>query len=296
MKLAKFDYARPATLQEAVSLLHEHEEAKVLAGGQSLIPVMAFRLSAPSLLVDIGGLSDLRRIEVRPDGVTLGARVRWCDIDADRRLQEAQPLLPAMISHVAHYQIRHRGTVGGSLAHADPAAEMPGFAVTSELEIVAVGAGGQRIIAARDFFVGPLETSLQSDEIIVEVRIPAWKAGRRWAFEEFARRRGDFALAGVAVTYDPDAQERVGNAHVGAIGVGSCPLRLTSVEGFLNGQPLSDAVVEEAGRLAAAAVDPMDDVHAEADYRRALVAALTERALQRASGTQARTTRARTSA
>jgi aerobic carbon-monoxide dehydrogenase medium subunit len=282
MKLPKFDYARPKTLQEAVELLHTTEGAKVLSGGQSLIPVLAFRMSAPTLLVDIGGLDDLRKIKIDESGVSLGARVRWCDIEADERLQEAQPLLAGMIAHVAHYQVRNRGTVGGSLAHADPAAEMPGFAVTSDVGLVVVGTSGERTIAARDFFLGPLETALEADEILVEVRIPSWWKGRCWAFEEFARRRGDFALAGIAVFFDLREGGEVSNVHVGAIGAGSRPLRLPRVEELLMGKTFSESVIEEAGRTASEEVDPMDDVHAGSDYRRALVGTLTERAIRRA--------------
>jgi carbon-monoxide dehydrogenase medium subunit len=284
MKLPKFRYARPRTLSEAIELLRMTADAKVLAGGQSLIPVLAYRLAAPSLLVDIGGLAELTRITVAPAGVSLGSRVRWCDIEADQRLHDAQPLLAAMISHVAHYQIRNRGTVGGSLAHADPAAEMPGFAVTCDAELVVSGPVGQRIVAAGDFFVGPLETVLQPDEIIVEVRIPAWPASRHWAFEEFARRRGDFALAGVAVFFERDGSDRLANAHVGVIGAASYPRRLGAVESLLNGQVASADLIVAAGRAAAEAVDPMEDLHASAEYRRALVSTLTERAAGRALG------------
>src|SRR6266481_2694213 len=182
MKLPRFDYARPKTLREAIELLGATDGAKLLAGGQSLIPVMAYRLAAPPLLVDICDLEELTRITLSRSGVSLGARVRWCDIEADKRLQEAQPLLVAMISHVAHYQIRNRGTVGGSLAHADPAAELPGVAVTCEGEITLCGPAGSRTVHADDFFTGPLSTVLADDELIVEVRLPAWPAKRRWAF------------------------------------------------------------------------------------------------------------------
>src|SRR5258705_671653 len=204
MKLPAFDYACPTTLPEAVQLLASGDgEAKALAGGQSLVPMLAFRLAQPALLVDLRKLSDLRGIRISEKGVTLGAMVRWRDIEDDKRLNTAHPLLKAAIAHVAHYQIRNRGTVGGSLAHADPAAEMPGIAVTCDAEIAVVGTSGQRVIKAADFFQGPLMTALTSDEIIVEVRLPAWPAGRRWGFEEFARRRGDFAIAAAALLFHP---------------------------------------------------------------------------------------------
>ena len=195
MKLPPFDYACPTTLPEAVQLLASHDgDAKAIAGGQSLVPMLAFRLAQPSLLVDLRKLADLRGIRISDAGVTLGAMVRWRDIEDDERLETAHPLLKAAISHVAHYQIRNRGTVGGSVAHADPAAEMPGIAVTCDAEIGVVGKSGARAIRAADFFQGALTTALATDEIIVEIRLPAWPAGRRWGFQEFARRRGDFAM------------------------------------------------------------------------------------------------------
>ena len=208
---------------------------------------------------------------------------RWRDIEDDERLATAHPLLKAAIEHVAHYQIRNRGTVGGSIAHADPAAEMPGIAVTCDAEILAVGAGGERIIRAGDFFEGPLMTSLAADEIIVEIRLPPWPAGRRWGFQEFARRRGDFALAAAAVFYDQDENGRARNAHVGVIGVADRPLRLPSVEAVLNGQVVDDATIAKADAAAAAAVDPDDDIHASGAYRKALVGTMVERALKAAA-------------
>src|SRR3977135_3964019 len=227
MKLPAFEYACPATVAEAVTLLASRDEAKVLAGGQSLVPMMAFRVASPSLLVDLRKLSDLRRIEIGDDGVTLGAMARWRDIEDDERLNTAHPLLKAAIAHVAHYQIRNRGTVGGSLAHADPAAEMPGIAMTCDAEIAVVGTSGAHTIHAADFFQGALTTALTADEIIVEVRLPVWPKGRRWGFQEFARRRGDFAMAGAAVFYDQDKTGKARNAHVGVIGIGDRPRRLT---------------------------------------------------------------------
>src|SRR5438874_11735573 len=170
MKLPPFEYACPTTLPEAVQLLASgNGDAKALAGGQSLMPMLAFRLAQPTLLVDLRKLSDLRGIRISEKGVTLGAMVRWREILDDKRLETAHPLLKAAIAHVAHYQIRNRGTVGGSLAHADPAAELPGVAVTCEAEITLVGAAGSRTIRAAEFFTGPLSTVRQRDEIITEL-------------------------------------------------------------------------------------------------------------------------------
>src|SRR5262244_1293457 len=283
MKLPAFDYACPATLAEAVALLASRDEARVLAGGQSLVPMMAFRVASPSLLVDLRKLSDLRRIMIDNSGVRLGAMVRWRDIEDDARLVAAHPLLKAAVSHVAHYQIRNRGTVGGSIAHADPAAEMPGIAVTCDAEIAVVGKSGAHVMQAADFFQGALTTALTSDEIIVEIRLPAWPGDRRWGFEEFARRRGDFAMAAAAVFYDQDENGNARNAHVGVIGVADRPLRLSAVEDVLNGRAIDAAIIAKAEAAASAAVDPQDDIHASAAYRRALVGTLVERALKRAA-------------
>jgi carbon-monoxide dehydrogenase medium subunit len=258
-------------------------DAKLIAGGQSLVPMLAFRLAAPALLVDLRKLPELRQIGISPSGVVLGSMVRWCDILADARLRVAHPLLVAAVAHVAHYQIRNRGTIGGSIAHADPAAEMPGIVLTCEAEIATVGTAGERVIKAADFFLGPLMTLLEPDEIITEIRFPAWPAQRRWGFQEFARRRGDFAMAAAAVWYDQDAGGKARNAHVGVIGVGDRPLRLPDVETLVNGQKVDDAVIAKAEAAASAAVDPRDDIHASGAYRKALVGVMVERALKAAA-------------
>jgi aerobic carbon-monoxide dehydrogenase medium subunit len=284
MKLPPFDYACPTSIAEAVALLAAHDgEAKALAGGQSLVPMLAFRVAAPALLVDLRKLSELRQIKIAEEGVTLGAMARWSDILNDERLQKAHPLLVAAIEHVAHYHIRNRGTAGGSLAHADPAAEMPGIVVTCEAEIVVIGQSGERIIAAEDFFQGPLMTALKSDEIITEIRFPAWPPRRRFGFREFARRRGDFALAAAALFYDEDGEGRACNAHVGAIGVADAPLRLAAVEDVLNGHKIDDAAIARAEAAASAAVDPSDDIHATGAYRKTLIGVMVERALRSAA-------------
>src|SRR5262245_28142013 len=284
MKSPAFDYARPTTLAEAVSLLTSREgEVKVLAGGQSLVPMLAFRLAAPTLLVDLNRLNELRYIGVGDDGVRLGAMVRWRQIEDDGRLASAHPLLVSALKHVAHYQVRNRGTIGGSLAHADPAAELPGIAVTCEAEIAAIGGAGQRVIGAADFFLGPLTTALKPEEIIVELRLPPWPVHRRWGFEEFSLRRGDFALAAAALYYDVRPDGKASNSHVGVMGVADRPQRLAQVEAMLNGRVIDGDTIAEAERAAAAAVHPGDDIYASAAYRRALVGTLVGRALKRAA-------------
>ncbi len=226
MKPAPFDYQAPGTLREAIDLLASNPEAFLIAGGQSLMPVLAFRLAPPSLLVDLRRLPGLGNIVVGDDGVRLGALVRWRDIEDDERLVAAQPLLHAAVAHVAHYQIRNRGTVGGSLAHADPAAELPGVAVTCEGEITLCGLAGSRTVRSADFFTAPLSTLRQPDEIVTELHLPKWSSSRRWAFRKYARRDGDFALAGILLFYDEDRQGALSNAHVGVIGACPRPHRL----------------------------------------------------------------------
>jgi aerobic carbon-monoxide dehydrogenase medium subunit len=284
MKPPPFDYARAGSVEEAVALLAKHgDTAKIIAGGQSLMPMLAFRMAVPKLLVDIGSIAKLRGIDIDDRGVTLGALVRWCDIERNEALAQAQPLLVEAIKHVAHYQIRNRGTVGGSLAHADPAAEFPGIAVACEAEINVVGLNGPRTILAKDLFLDSLTTALAPDEVIVSVRLPPWKRGRRWGFEEFARRRGDFALAGVALFYDLE-QNRAVEPRVAAIGIGTRPVRLSAVERIIRGRAVDSTTIREAVAAGTESLDPPGDIHAPGDYRRALVGVLLERALVKASG------------
>lgn len=281
MKPPAFEYAAPETLKEAVALLSSRSgDAKIISGGQSLMPMLAFRLAAPELLVDLKRIAGLNRIAIGEDGVRLGARVRWVDIEKSEALKKANPLLTEAVQHVAHYQIRNRGTVGGSLAHADPAAEMPGIAMACDAELTIVGPEGRRVEKAADFFKGSLTTSLAHDEILTEVKLQP--LGRRWAFLEFSRRRGDFALAGVALHYDLKG-DAVTNMHIGAIGVGDAPLRLHAVEDVLNGRQLDDVAIADAAKTAKEVIDPPSDIHAPSDYRRALLATLLERALRRSA-------------
>jgi aerobic carbon-monoxide dehydrogenase medium subunit len=281
VKPARFDYAAPESLADAIGLLNDNEGAKVISGGQSLMPLLAFRLATPTLLVDLRKIPNLNHIDIGADGVRLGARVRWVDIEKHDHLRGAHPLLVAAIDHVAHYQIRNRGTVGGSITHADPAAEMPGVAITCGATIEIEGPSGRREVPADEYVVGPLQTAIEANEIVTGVRLPPWKSGRRWAFEEFARRRGDFALAGVLLFYDRDAEGRVENAHIGAIGIGDRALRVGAAEKAIEGSRLEDADIERASRAAFAAIDPSSDQHADADYRRSLYCTLLEQSFRR---------------
>lgn len=284
MKPPAFEYIAPSTVDEAVKLLASSAgNAKVISGGQSLMPMLAFRLAAPDLLVDLKRLDGLNQIKISGEGIRLGAKVRWCDIEADERLRQHHPLLAKAIEHVAHYQVRNRGTVGGSIAHADPSAEMPGIAVTCDAVLTIVGSAGTRTEVATNFFTGPLQTTLAPDEILTEVLLPAWPAGRRWAFLEFARRKGDFAMAGVALFYDLDGAGCITNAHIGAIGVADCPIRLHAVEAVLNGKLLDDQAITSAARTVHETVEPPSDIHAPAAYRRSLLATLLERGLKQSA-------------
>jgi len=282
MKLPDFDYHSPTSLDEAITLMAT-PNARVLAGGQSLLPIMAFRLAAPSALVDLRKIKGLDKIEITQDAIHLGPMVRWRDVERHEGLAAALPLLTQAMEHVAHYQIRNRGTVGGSLAHADPAAEFPGIAVTCDAQIHLAGASGKRVVAAADLFVGPLETGLQDGEIITSIELPRWPQARRWAFEEFSQRRGDFALAGVALFYDLDGERRAQNVHIGVIGATDRPRRLPGAEAALHGQALSEEVIANACAAASAEVDPPTDIHGSAEYRRSLVGTLLQRALVKAS-------------
>lgn len=282
MKLSPIRYAAPTTVEEAITLLTSCD-AKIMSGGQSLMPIMAFRLATPELIVDLKKIQGLDEIVIDDEGLHLGAKVKWHDIETDQRLETAHPLLAEAIKHVAHYQIRNRGTVGGSVAHADPASEMPAVAACCDAVISVIGTQGARKIKAADFFLSALQTSLEPDEIIVEILLPSWPAARRWGFQEFARRRGDFALAGIAAYFDLDSEGRASNTHIAVFGASDRQHRLGGAETALNGKlPTADAIAA-AARAAAAEVDPPSDIHAPADYRRALVETLTGRALAHAA-------------
>ena len=281
MKLPAFDYHRPATLEGAVAFLAAADgRARILAGGQSLLPIMAFRLAAPEILVDITRLPGLRGIEETAVGLRIGALTRWRDILESSLLAWRLPLLPAAVAHVAHYQIRNRGTVGGSLAHADPAAELPCIALTCEAVVEIVGPSGYRGLATADLIAGPMQTSLAPDEILTAVTFPAWPKRRRWGFEEFSIRRGDFALAAVALHYD-QTPSGISAPHIGLMGAVEHPQRLTEVEVLLDGHPLTQALIEKAAACAAATIDPVADAHGSTNYRRALTSTLLSRALRR---------------
>jgi carbon-monoxide dehydrogenase medium subunit len=281
MKPAPFEYSRPRTLSEALSLLTD-DDVKPIAGGQSLIPLLALRLAAPKQLIDISRLVELQGIDIGSDSIKLGALTRWCDILSDRRLGEHHPLLIEAVRHIAHYQIRNRGTIGGSCCHADPAAETPAIAVTCEAEFEVVSLRGRRVIPAHRFFTGVFSTALQSDELLLSIRLPLWRRDRRHAFKEFARRNGDFAIAGCALFWDDD-HGYCRNPHVGVFGVAETPLRVPAVEAVLKDKRITDDVIREAGRTVQEVIVPQTDLHGTSAYRRALLAVLLERGVYAAS-------------
>ncbi|WP_424628447.1 FAD binding domain-containing protein [Bradyrhizobium sp. SYSU BS000235] len=280
MKLPSFDYVVPKTLNDAVALLNKHSgDAKIIAGGQSLLPIMAFRLAAPALLVDIREIPDLRRIQVQPDGLHLGPLVRWRDLECSEDVAKCQPLLRSAVANIAHYQVRNRGTVGGSLAHADPAAEFPCIAVTCDAIVTLHGSYGSRTVAADDFLVGELETVLQPDEVITDIHFPVWPNRRRSAFIEFSKRRGDFALGGVAAYLDVDQDGTVSKCAIGMMGASPRAQRLSTVEAMLVGSQPNEGLMRSAGIAASDLVNPQHDIHASRNYRKALIGTLVERAL-----------------
>ncbi|MFC5750471.1 FAD binding domain-containing protein [Actinomadura rugatobispora] len=280
MKPPPFEYRAPRTTEEALHALAQGE-AKVLAGGQSLIPLLNMRLAAPARLVDINGLAELDTVRATAEGVRVGALARHARVERDAAAAEAQPLLRQALRHVAHPVIRNRGTVVGSLAHADPAAELPAVLAVLGGTVEAVSARGSRTIPAAGFFAGPLESSLREDELAVSAFFPAASRLTGTAFTETARRHGDYALAGVAAVVTLDDDLRVAAARAGYLSVGGTPVVLD-----LTG-PAASAVRTgdwaEAAAYAAERLDPGGDVHASAEYRRHLAGVLTGRALRAAA-------------
>lgn len=279
MKPARFRYARPVSVEEAVRMIAEAGAyAQPLAGGQSLVPLLNFRLAHPALLVDLNFLDRLTHITEDDGWLLLGSMVRLRAAETSPIVASACPLLAAALSHVGHLQIRNRGTVGGSVAHADPAAELPALMVGLGGQIVVQSVRGRRVIEAADFFLDPFLTSLASDELVVELRLPKFP-GDRTSFMEFSQRSGDFALAGVGVSISYD-RGYVTGARMGALGVGPTPVRLRQAEQVLAGSPLSDEVIENAAAVASREVEPLEDIHGDSTYRRELLAVLLSRSLK----------------
>ncbi len=285
MKPSPFVYHRPTTLEETLDVLAEvGADGKVLAGGQSLVPLLSMRLAAPAHLVDINHVGGLDRVEVRGGGVRVGATARHAAVERDDRAFDALPLLRQALVHVAHPTIRNRGTTVGSLAHADPSGEMTAVLALLGGTVTLRRRGSERTVGAADFFQGPLESAVVPGEVAVEAFFPAPtgpRTGSAWA--EVSRRHGDYAVCGVGALVTLDDDLRVVAARVGLISVGPTP-EVVDVTEALVGQPHDTADVAAAGRLVRAAVDPEADIHATAEYRRQLAGTLTERALRTAAG------------
>ncbi len=283
MKPAPFLYHRPETVDEALELLLEHgDDAKIVAGGQSLVPAMNFRLAQPAVLVDINGLTTLDYVRIEEGAVRIGATVSQRAVERSPDVARRAPLLHEAMPWVAHPQIRNRGTVCGSLAHADPAAELPAVALATDATLVVRNANGERRVSACDFFKGLFWTDLESRDLLVEVVLPPLPPRSGWAFDEIARRHGDFAMAGVAVRVALDDAGRCAQARIAFLSVGGRPVRAGAAETLLVGELPSPGLVRSAAREAAAGLEPPTDIHATGDYRRHLAAHLAEACLGRA--------------
>ncbi len=278
MKPAPFTYERPTSLTQALDLLAREPEAKILAGGQSLVPLLSMRLSSVPVLIDINGLPDLAQITVDGSGVRFGALVRHSDLLAHEGAAAAQPLLAAALRHVAHPTIRNRGTTVGSIVHADASGEMPMILRLAGGTLTVASPRGRREIAATDLFVGPLETDLAADEIAVEAFVPALPAGSGIAFDEVARRHGDYALCGVGAVVALDEAGLVEHARAGYVSVSETPAVVDLSDCFPDGEMTTQALAA-AGETAVGHLDPESDIHGTADYRAQLARALTARVL-----------------
>jgi aerobic carbon-monoxide dehydrogenase medium subunit len=283
MKLPHFDYEAPRTVPEAVELLAEHlDEASVLAGGQSLIPLLALRLARPAVLIDINGVAELSGVSAADGRVAIGAVTREYAAEESGTVAGTVPLLAAALPLIGHEAIRSRGTIGGSLAHADPAAELPAVARALDAEFVVRGPSGERVIPAAEWFEGYLTTSRRPDELLVEVRFPAAERGTGASFQEVARRHGDFAIVGLAASLTL-AEGTISDARLAFAGMSDVPVRAAEAEDLLVGERPSAELFDEASRRATGDADPPADLHGSSDYRKKVAAALVRRGLREAA-------------
>ena len=279
MKPAPFSYHRPETIDEAVSLLAEYgEDAKVLAGGQSLVPMMNLRLAQPSVLLDINGLTDLDYAEDGQHSFRIGAITRLRALERDTNLAESQPLLAEALPYIGHIQIRNRTTVGGCMAHADPSAELPAVLLACGGTVNSVGPNGERKIPASNFFHSYFTTDLEDDEAIAEVELPRWQPASGWSIQEVSRRHGDFALIGVACRISCSDQGTITDAHAAFFGVGEAP-HLVESPSSLVGTQADDETLRQVAEATTAELDPPTDIHVSAEYRKQVGGVLARRAL-----------------
>ena len=284
MKPAPFKYLAPRSRQEILDALRRYgPDAKVLAGGQSLVPLLAMRLARPPVIIDLNRAPDLAFIRSTTTGLTIGAMTRQGAVEADAVVAARAPLLAESLRWVGHPQIRTRGTIGGSLAHADPSAELPAVAAVLGARFVLASMRGERLLDPGRFFLGYLTTALEPDELLTQVRWPAQPADAGWAFLEVARRHGDFALVGVAALVRLDSDGRCAAVRLAFTGVGSGPVRVPTAEAAVAGKRITDATAAEASRLVQEALDPDSDIHASAAYRKHVAGVLAARAITQAA-------------
>ena len=288
MKLPPVEYEAPTTVAEAIDLLAEQlDEASVLAGGQSLIPLLALRLAHPAMLIDINGIAELSGVSAADGWVAIGAMTREYVAEESEVVAGAVPLLAAALPLIGHEAIRSRGTIGGSLAHADPAAELPAVARALDAEFVVRGPSGERVIPAAQWFEGYLTTSRRPDELLLEVRFPAARGGTGVSFQEIARRHGDFAIVGLAVSLALSGGV-ISDARLAFAGVSNVPVRAAAAEDLLTGERPSAELFDEAARRATEDLDPPADLHGSSDYRKTVAAAVVRRGLRAAAANAAR--------
>ena len=283
MKPADFGYYRPASVQEAVSLLQRFgADAKVLAGGQSLLPLMNFRLARPSYLVDINQISELSSISLTDGKVRIGALTRHSTLQSDQTIRDYLPLLAETARYIGHTAIRNRGTIGGSLVHADAAAELPVATVALDARFRVVGPSGERLIPAEDFFLTYLTTVIEPEEILTEVEIPIPSPGTGFGVKEISRRHGDFAIVLVNTLMKLSEDNTCEYVRFVIGGVSDTPLRAQEVEDYLLGRPITEETLAQAAQLAAGECEPESDLHATAEYRLEMIKILGKKALEEA--------------
>jgi carbon-monoxide dehydrogenase medium subunit len=280
MKPAPFDYVLATSIEHALELKAEHgDEARFLAGGQSLIPAMNFRLARPAVLIDINRVAELSGVDHSGGDIRLGAMTRYCALERDADFLKACPLFADALPHIAHVAIRNRGTVGGNLSHADPASELPAVAMAMGARMRIRSSRGARELRAADFFVGLLTTDIQVDEMLVEIALPKMPPRSGSCFTELARRRGDFALAGVAAIISLDDDERCADLRLALCGVGETPVDASEVAASLIGQKCTEAAIEAVAADVQKALQPLGNVHASPQYQRHIAGVLTRRAI-----------------
>ncbi len=280
---AQFDYVAPTTIDDALAALSEHgDEAKIIAGGQSLLPVLRMRLNAPEMIVDLGKIDELRGIRDDGDAIVIGAMTKYVDVANDATVRDNAFLVTRAVEHVADPQVRHRGTFGGGLAHADPAGDLGAPMLALDAQFVIAGSSGERTVEATDFFVDLFETAIGEDELLKEIRIPK-RAGWGAHYEKFVRISHQWAIVAVAAAVKVDGGT-ISEARVGLTNMGATPLRARSVEEALVGQPATDEAVRAAAATAGEGTNPPSDLNGDADYRKHLATVLTRRAVLAAAG------------